>query len=293
MKKISFLPLAFIMLGLASCKKDYVDTTEAPGAPVILPVVVPPVDSDSSLVFGNPSLATADPANFSNYLMRETYYTLSYDKDRGIPNWVSWHLGFEDLGSTPRQDDFRGNPALPGGWYQVQNFSYNGGGFDRGHLCPSADRTNTVLANSSTFLMTNITPQAPVCNQVTWAALEDYARTLLNGGANELYQIAGTYGVGGTGNAGLQNSIDNDRVTVPAFFWKVIVVLPNGSDDLNRVTTATRVISVIMPNSNTIGNNWRSYRVSVNDVEGATGYDLLSQLPASIQDFIEARVDNL
>jgi hypothetical protein len=28
-------------------------------------------------------------------------------------------------------------------------------------------------------------------------------------------------------------------------------------------------------------------------VEGATGYDLLSQLPASIQDFIEARVDNL
>ena len=78
-----------------------------------------------------------------------------------------------------------------------------------------------------------------------------------------------------------------------SLFWKVIVVLPNGSDDLNRVTTATRVISVIMPNSNTIGNNWRSYRVSVNDVEGATGYDLLSQLPASIQDFIEARVDNL
>ncbi|WP_255412675.1 DNA/RNA non-specific endonuclease [Chitinophaga sp. S165] len=38
---------------------------------------------------------------------------------------------------------------------------------DRGHNCPSADRTSTT-ANSSTFLMTNMIPQAPQNNQQTW-----------------------------------------------------------------------------------------------------------------------------
>lgn len=292
MKKLQLLPLAVILIGFSACKKDFVDTTEPPGPPVILPVVIPPASADSSLVLGNPSGATTDVSNANNYLMRETYYTLSYDRDRGTPNWVSWHLGIEDLGSTPRQDDFRANPNLPTGWYLVQNFSYNGGGFDRGHLCPSADRTNTVLANSSTFLMTNIVPQAPRSNQITWAALEDYARTLISGGTNELYQVAGVYGIGGAGNAGLLNTIDNDRITVPSYLWKVIVLLPNGGDDLNRITNTTRVISVIMPNSNDLNTNWRSYRVSVDDIEAATGYDLLSELPASLQAVIEARVDN-
>lgn len=293
MNKTRLFSLAILAMSFAACKKDYVDTTEPPGPPVILPVVVPPANSDSSLVLGNPSGATADPSNANDYLMRETYYTLSYDRDRGIPNWVSWHLSADDLGNVPRQDDFRANPSLPSGWYQVQNFSYNGGGFDRGHLCPSADRTASVQANSSTFLMTNIVPQAPYHNQVTWAALEDYSRGLISSGANETYTIAGAYGVGGLGNAGLLNSIDNDRVAVPAFLWKVIVLLPNGSDDLNRITTSTRVISVIMPNTNQIENNWRNYRVSVDDIEAVTGYDLLSELPASIQAVIEARVDNL
>lgn len=280
-------------MALTACKKDYVTTTDPPGAPVILQPVVPPSSSDSSLVLGNPSDASSDVSNLSNYLMRETYYTLSYNSERGIPNWVSWHVGIEDLGSTPRQDDFRPNTALPSGWYQVQNFSYNGGGFDRGHMCPSADRTATVAANSSTFLMTNMVPQAPYHNQVTWANLEDYARSLVTGQGNEIYTICGSYGEGGTGNAGLQTSIDNGRVTVPAFLWKTIVVLPNGSDDINRITTSTRVISVIMPNTNSIGSNWRLYRVSVDDIEAATGYDLLSELPTSLQAVLEARVDNL
>ena len=89
-------------------------------------------DNDHMLL-GNPSNATADVANFNNYLMIRTYYDLSYSRDRGTPNWVSWHIYSSDLGSTPRQDDFRADNTLPAGWYQVQNTSYSGSGFDRGH----------------------------------------------------------------------------------------------------------------------------------------------------------------
>jgi endonuclease G len=261
---------------------------------VISNVVTPPPASngdDGNLLMGNPSNATSDVSNFNNYLMDKGYYTVSYSRDRGTPNWVSWHLQSNDVGSALRQDDFRADVTLPATWYQVQNTSYTGSGFDRGHNCPSADRTSTVAANSSTFLMTNMIPQAPQNNQQTWANMESYGRTLVQGGS-ELFIIMGSYGVGGTGSNGTVNTLDNGRVTVPAFVWKVIVVIPDGSNDLSRVSASTRVIAVITPNINTTNSNWKVYRTSVDDIETATGYNLLSNVSTAIQNVIEAKVDN-
>jgi endonuclease G len=246
---------------------------------------------DDNMLMGNPSNATADVSNYANYLMVKTYYALSYHRDRGTPNWVSWHIRSADLGSTPRQDDFRADNTLPSGWYQVQSTSYSGSGFDRGHNCPSGDRTATVAANSSTFLMTNMIPQAPNNNQQTWNNLESYTRSLVTAG-NEVYVIMGSYGTGGTGSNGTVNTIDNGRVTVPNRVWKVIVVLANGSGDLNRVSTSTRVIAVNTPNINTISSDWKQYRTSVDAIETATGYNLLSNVSSSVQSVIEAQVDN-
>lgn len=90
----------------------------------------------------------------------------------GTPNWVAWHLQSEDMGSAPRQDDFRSDNTLPSAWYRVVSTSYSGSGFDRGHNCPSADRTSTIAANSSTFYMTNMIPQAPTLNQVPGLVLK-------------------------------------------------------------------------------------------------------------------------
>lgn len=246
---------------------------------------------DDNMLMGNPSNATTSTGNYTNYLMVKTYYALSYHRDRGTPNWVSWHIKSSDMGSAPRQNDFRADAALPSGWYQVQSTSYSGSGFDRGHNCPSADRTSTVTANSSTFLMTNMIPQAPNNNQQTWNNLESYTRSLVTAG-NEVYVIMGAYGTGGTGSKGTVNTIDNGRITVPNRVWKVIVVLANGSNDLSRVNTSTRVIAVNTPNINTISSDWKQYRTSVDDIEAATGYNLLSNVSASVQNVIEAVVDN-
>ena len=246
---------------------------------------------DDNMLMGNPSGATADVANYSNYLMVKTYYALSYNRDRGTPNWTSWHIQSSDLGSTARQDDFRADATLPSGWCQVQSTRYSGSGFDRGHNCPSGDRTSSVTANSATFLMTNMIPQAPNNNQQTWANLESYTRSLVTAG-NEVYVIMGSYGTGGTGSNGTVNTVDNGNVTVPNRIWKVIVVLANGSNDLSRVTTSTRVIAVNTPNINTVNSDWKTYRTSVDAIESATGYNLLSNVSSSVQSVIEAQVDN-
>ncbi|MDT5293518.1 MAG: endonuclease mitochondrial [Acidobacteriota bacterium] len=253
----------------------------------------PPPPTGEHLTMGNPSNAVTDVNQPSNYLLDKTQYAVSYNRDKGRPNWVSWHLDSTWLGSTARQDDFRADTTLPAGWYQVQATDYSGSGFDRGHHCPSADRTNTVASNSSTFLMSNMMPQAPDNNQGPWANLETYCRTLVSAG-NELYIITGGSGSGGTGsNGGTTLTVAAGHVAVPSQTWKVIMVLPTGTNDVSRVTTATRTIAVIMPNAQGIrANDWKTYRVSVDQVESLTGYDFFSSVSPSIQSVIEARVDN-
>jgi endonuclease G len=247
------------------------------------------VDGDH-IAMGNPSGATTDITNENNYLMEKVQYKLSYNRSKATANWVSWHLDPSWTGAASRQDDFRADTTLPSSWYQVGSTSYSGSGFDRGHDCPSADRTSSVADNSETFLMTNMIPQAPVNNRQTWANLEAYGRTLVSQG-NEVYIIMGCYGVGGTGSAGSATTINNGNITVPSNIWKVLVILPQGTNDVSRVTTGTRVIAVDTPNINTTG-TWGTYRTSVDAIEAATGYDLLSNLSTSIQSTLEAAVDN-
>lgn len=260
------------------------------------PVAVIPAPSgnfdNDHMLFGNPSRAATIIDSTRNYLLRKQYYALSYHRDRGTPNWVSWHLFQNDLGSTSRQDDFRTDNTLPAGWYQVPANAFSGSGFDRGHNCPSGDRTSSVDANSSTFLMTNMIPQAPVMNQGIWANMEDSLRRLVNQG-NEIYIIMGSYGSGGTGNNGPATTVNGGNVTVPSTVWKVALVIPNGNNDSSRVDNNTRLIAVNIPNSNSSTGSWKNYRTSVDAIEAATGYNLLDRLSMTLQGLIESRVDNL
>jgi endonuclease G len=131
--------------------------------------------------------------------------------------------------------------------------------------------------------MTNMIPQAPDNNQITWASLESYCRTLANQG-NELYIISGGWGTSGFAGAGM--------IAIPTYTWKVIIVLPSGNNDVSRVTTSTRTIAVIMPNQNNISSDWTTFRTSVDDVEAMTGYDFFSNVPVDIQSVIESQVDS-
>jgi endonuclease G len=249
-------------------------------------------DPNEHLVMGNPSGATPDVSNENNYLMKKAEYALSYSKSRAIPNWTSWHLDSSWLGSQPRTNLFRADDTLPADWYHVNEASFSGSGFDRGHMTPSGDRTFSFSENADTFLMTNMIPQAPKNNQVTWEGLESYSRQLVAQG-NELYIISGGYGQGGTGTSGLlTTTLDQGRVVVPAKTWKVILVLPNGGgDDVSHVTTQTRAIAVIMPNEQGIEPDWHKYIVSVDEVEALTNYNFFSNVPEEIQAVIEANAD--
>ena len=284
-----FTAFALLSALAVSCSKD-IDQAPVPTAALAVGSDAT-ATRDSNLALGNPSGAVADATNSpNNYLLTKTQYVMSYCRDKGKPNWVSWHLSSAWTGTTARQDNFSTDTSLPSTWYRASGSSYIGSGFDRGHNCPSADRNASVADNSATFLMSNMMPQSATNNQRTWAGLETYCRTLSDAG-NELYIICGSYGVGGTGVNGYATTIASGNITVPSNCWKVVVVLPNGTGDVSRITSSTRVIAINTPNNQTLATTWGTYRTTVDAIEAATGYDIMSAVPSAVQTVLEARVD--
>jgi endonuclease G len=235
---------------------------------------------------GIPRAASSTDAN--NFLSVKSGYVESYNGSRKVPNWVSWELNTSYLGSTARQDDFRPDDTFPAGEPQASLADYSGSGYDRGHMCPSADRTLTVAANQQTFFLTNMVPQAANNNQGPWANMENDLRAIVQTG-KELYIVSG-----GTFSAS-SNTIGSG-VVVPDQTFKVVVVLDAVGAGPAAVTTGTRVIGVMMPNENAQISrtaDWHSFRVSVDSIEAATGFNFLSDVDPAVQSVIEARVDNL
>jgi len=154
----------------------------------------------------------------------------------------------------------------------------------RGHMTPSGDRTNSVANNSATFLMTNMLPQIEANNSGPWANFEDYCRSLATSG-NELYIFSG--------GAGSRGTIAGGKVNVPSVTWKVVLVLPNGSNDLQRVNKATRVIAIVVPNQLPLnsGAPWRNFRTSVKSVEALTGYKFFTNVPINTRQLLRQKRD--
>jgi len=291
-----------LLLVLSACRKEEVfreqqpvdnsvadtDTVANPGP------CFPPADNDNMLL-GNPTNAERFVQFPDNYLLDHQYYIEGYSNQRGIPLWVSWHLESGDWGSAPRQNDFRPDDNLaPNIFYLIQSWAFSGSNFDRGHNCPSGDRTSSVEANSSTFYMTNMIPQAPALNQGPWATLENYIRNNLVGTNYEAFIVMGAYGEGGIPKNSPDNTIvytlDNGHVTIPEKVFKIAVIIPKANYDFSRIDTSARVLAVDMPNDNQLYGStssssytWRDFRTTISEIEQDAAsrgiqYDLLRNI---------------
>ncbi len=244
--------------------------------------------NDGNLLLGNPTNAAKDA---DNYLLARPQYTMSYNRSRGGSNWVAWHIDAQDLGSEERGNNFRPDPELPKDW-QITPTDYRGSGYDRGHVCPSGDRTASREDNDATFYMSNMLPQTAELNRAVWADFENALRTLVRQG-NEVYVVAG-----GSGQA---STIAGGKVVVPKICWKVALVLPTGKSDLNRINAQTRVITVAMPNvadKKLADSDWHQYIVTTQKLSDAIGnsgamkINFFAALPNDVRQALAAKKDD-
>lgn len=218
--------------------------------------------------------------------MIKKQYCLSYNRDLNTANWVAWHLDIKDLGFVKRSNNFMVDNSLPVGWYRVKPTDYTHSGYDRGHMCPSGDRTATVEDNRATFLTTNITPQTLDINRGPWEKLESYSRSLVRNG-KELYIYAGILN-----SHGYILTKDSHKINIPSYLWKIIVVLDEGTNDIARIDNQTRVIAVLMPNTNYIRKkNWNEFIENVSYIEELTHYNFFINIPKETRDILEKEID--
>jgi endonuclease G, mitochondrial len=214
------------------------------------------------LPFGNPSEAGSDP---DNQLVLRPQFAASWNAGKRIPNWVAWKLVASDIGDTERSQFYADKEiATP------SPKDYTGSGYDRGHLCPSKDRSDTPENNKAVFTMLNIFPQIGDNNRGPWEKAERFERELAKAG-REVYVIAG-----GVGSKTSFNSID-----VPESTWKVIVALERGKSWPDGQEKG-QVFAVIMPNNDEDieqDDRWQEYQANVPEIEKKTGYRFFRNAP--------------
>ena len=210
----------------------------------------------------------------SDRVIRHKGYTVSYNYDWKIPNWVAYELtDIEVQGEVPRYDRFKPDPMVPQNASASTN-DYKYSGYDRGHLAPAADMKWDEQAMRESFYLSNICPQNPNLNGGVWKDLEEQVRDLAS-------QNGRIFVVCGPIVHDTKTTIGENKVVVPQAFFKVL---------LQEIGGEIHTIGFIYENKS--GRKPMStYAMSVDEVEKITNIDFFPSLPDRIEKETESKVD--
>ena len=212
--------------------------------------------------------------NRSNRIITHKGYTVSYNYDWKIPNWVAYELtDWEVEGEVPRYDRFKPDPMVPQNATATTN-DYKYSGFDRGHMAPAADMKWDEQAMKESFYLSNICPQNPNLNGGVWKDLEEQVRDLASQ-KGRIFVVCGPI-VNDT-----LNTIGENKVVVPQAFFKVLLQEDGGK--IHTIGFVYENVSGRKPMA--------SYAMSVDEVEEITNIDFFCSLPDKIERQTEAVVD--
>ncbi len=239
------------------------------------------IRSDISKV-GLPRLDSADQ------LIQHKAMSLVYSEKHEQPKWVS-HIITTDIRDRTegRSNDFRVDSSVSTGTATESDYflktlktdgtyAYDGFGYDRGHLAPSADFRWSAQALSESYYYSNMSPMLADFNRDSWAKLEDLFRSYIyRNPETQLYIVTGPV---------LSDDLPKipraqNNVTIPKHFFKVALDFTNN-----------RAIAFILPNAKN-ENPLESYAVSIAEVEVITGIDFFHQLSDDVEAKLEALKD--
>jgi endonuclease G len=214
---------------------------------------------------------------------------LSYNEEHEQANWVA-HIITPDIisGKEVRSNDFRVDPLIPTGTAVEEDYflkflqadssyKYDGFGYDRGHLAPSADFRWSAKALSESYYYSNMSPQLPEFNREKWAELEGALRGYIYKNPEvQLYVVTGPV-LGGELQV-IERGVN--KVSIPSFFWKIAVDLKNN-----------RGIGFIMPHKNLTGFELSTFAVNIDEVEKTAGLNFFAELPDEVEEQIEGDID--
>ncbi len=215
---------------------------------------------------------------------------LEYAEEHEQARWVA-HIILPDIitGNVARTNDFRVDPLVSSGTAVEEDYflkylqpdstyEYDGFGYDRGHLAPSADFRWSQKALSESYFYSNMSPQLADFNREGWAELEGFLRGYIyDNPGTQLYVVTGP--VLEEDLPVLERSVN--ELSIPRMFYKVALDLEN-----------ERAIAFLVPHE-AIEYPLDHYAVPVDEVEAITGLDFFNQLPDAQEQAIEGTLEKL
>jgi endonuclease G len=206
-------------------------------------------------------------------LMRKGY-TVSYNKETKIPNWVAWHLTADHANGDAKRPGsaFHEDQDVP--MPRANDYDYRKSGWSRGHMCPAGDNKWDAEAMYQSFLFTNICPQDERLNSGDWNQIEMSCRQWAIK-YKDVYIVCGPILFHKQ-----HETIGTDKVVVPEAFFKVVLCLngkPKGIGFICR---------------NEVGHHPKNFYVNtIDQVERITGMDFFPNLDDATETAVESRAD--
>ena len=202
-------------------------------------------------------------------------YTVSYNSDYRIANWVAYELTAAEAKSkkTNRSNKFVPDPMVKGA--SATNEDYTRTGYDRGHLAPAGDMKWSAKAMRESFYFSNICSQKPGLNRGIWKDLEEQCR--LWAMDNRMLLI-----VTGPVISDDLKRMGKNKVAVPALFYKVICTIANNKPE---------GIAFLFENSDYRDISLESVAIPIDSVEKVTGIDFFPSFPDDHESRMEAGIN--
>lgn len=218
-------------------------------------------------------------------------YELEYDKSKFHSRWVAFRFdGNTRAQSVGRSDEpFMDDPSLS----STLHIGYKGfgPGYDRGHLCASADRLYDRTANEQTFYMSNMSPQLSSFNQGYWVTLESQVQKL---GRSKTFSDTLYVVKGGTIKEGQIKSYitrkNGNKVAVPKYYYMALLKVKNGVYHSIAFWMEHKEYGYSYNNKVPLS-EIMNHAVSVNELEQLTGIDFFPNLPDATEEKVEDQKD--
>ncbi|MEX6627052.1 DNA/RNA non-specific endonuclease [Tenacibaculum salmonis] len=210
------------------------------------------------------------PTSTTGVIVKHDGYQLSYNEKHEQAEWVAYSLSKNDIRTTKiNRPYFINDPKVK---TRSANYkSYKKSGYDKGHLCPAADKKYSKEAFKETFYTSNITPQRHSFNAGIWLRLEEKSRYWAKKYDN-IYIVTG-----GILKDDLR-TIGRDKVSIPTEFYKII---------LDYTGPEVKAIAFLIPHKKSAKPLY-DYVISIDDLEEKTGIDFFPALPDDIEEKLES-----
>lgn len=146
-------------------------------------------------------------------------FAVAYAPSLLCPLAVAWDIQKNDLTGIKKRPSmsFRTDYCVPAP--RAKSRDYVRSGYDRGHLCPAADRKSSLRRYRATFIMTNVAPMCPALNRGPWKRAEQMARDI----AESRSRVKIRCGVIHTRD--ICKVLPNSLIVIPDGFWRLVYTL--------------------------------------------------------------------